>query len=204
MLIYDALQQLDYSKATRELVEFWLNLKRPDGQVCPRRSDFFSAQINGAIAETFMSEWDDEETLRIVQAGTILDRYIGFDLTGKNIFDVTAPELVDDERTYYKALRDQPCAGMITRSSVNYADVPFVYRTIQLPLLDPFGTVHYFVGTGVVLDEEDLEREFGRTCFRRTRLLERRFFDIGAGMPAPEKLGSLSQGGPLHSLKPLR
>lgn len=194
----DALHQLRHSKATQQLVQFWLNLPRPEGQVCPRRSDYSSAQINGSISETFLSEWDDDDCLRVVMAGTVLDRYIGIDMTGKNIFDMTPEELVDDERTYYQALRDQPCAGLITRSMINFADVPFVYRTIQLPLLDPFGEVRYFVGTGLVFEGDELEREFGQRNFRRTRLVERRFFDIGAGVPAPEKAGSLSQGGPLH------
>ncbi|WP_286828665.1 MULTISPECIES: PAS domain-containing protein [Kordiimonas] len=197
-----ALEQLQHSKATQQLIQFWLNLPRPEGSVCPRRSDFSSAQINGSISEVFLSEWEDAEILRVVQAGTVLDRHIGIDMTGKNIFDMTPEELVEDERAYYKALRDQPCAGMITRSMINFADVPFVYRTIQLPLLDPFGNVRHFVGTGVVLKEEDIEREFGRRCFRRTRLVERHFFDIGAGLPPPEKAGQLSQGGPLHSPEP--
>ncbi|MFC4347259.1 PAS domain-containing protein [Kordiimonas lipolytica] len=198
----DALEKLQHSKATQQLVQFWLNLPRPEGQVCPRRSDFSSAQINGSISEVFLSEWEDSEVLRVVQAGTVLDRHIGIDMTGTNIFDMTPEELVEDERTYYKALRDQPCAGMITRSMINFADVPFVYRTIQLPLLDPFGKVVYFVGTGVVIEGDDLVAQFGRRSFRRTRLVERHFFDIGAGTPPPEKAGQLSLGGPLHPPAP--
>lgn len=197
-----AIQHLRHSKATQQLVEFWRNLPCPEGKFCPRRSDFSSAQINGSISEVFLSEWEDEESLRVVQSGTVLDRYIGIDMTGKNIFDMTPEELVDDERTYYKALRDQPCAGMITRSMINFANEPFVYRTIQLPLLDPFGDVRYFVGTGFLLTEEVVEKTFGRRSFRRTRLVERKFFDIGAGLPAPEKAGQLSQGGPLHPPAP--
>lgn len=194
----DALHQLRHSQATQQLVRFWLDLPRAEGTVCPKRSDFSSAEINGSIAEVFLSEWESEDRLCVVQAGTVLDRHIGIDMTGKNIFDMTPPELVEDERRYYKALRDQPCAGLITRSMINFASKHFVYRTIQLPLLDPFGHVRYFVGTGIVFEGAALEREFGVREFNETRLVERRFFDIGAGVPPADKTGPTSDGGPLH------
>ncbi|MCJ9429722.1 PAS domain-containing protein [Kordiimonas marina] len=180
---------LRHSKATQDLVRFWLNLPRPEGQVCPKRSDFSSAQINGALPEVFLSEWYSEDVLAIVQAGTVLDRLLGLDITGHNIFDILPEELKEPERIYYRALRDQPCAGLITRSANNLRGKPFVYRTIQLPLLDPFGKVHYFVGTGAALEGKQLEQEFGQTNFKSIRLLERRFFDIGAGVPGDDKLG---------------
>ncbi len=195
----DALHQLRHSQATQQLVRFWLDLPRAEGKVCPKRSDFSSAEINGSIAEVFLSEWEAEDRLCVVQAGTVLDRHIGIDMTGKNIFDMTPPELVEDERRYYKALRDQPCAGLITRSMINFVNKHFVYRTIQLPLLDPFGHVRYFVGTGIVFEGAALEREFGVREFNETRLVERRFFDIGAGVPSADKTGPGSDGGPLHT-----
>lgn len=197
----DLLEHLKHSKATRDLVEFWLRLPRPEGKVCPRRTDLMSSQINGAISETFLSEWDDPDTLRIVQAGVVLDRLIGLDMTDKNIFDLTPAEMADDEKRYYTALRAQPCAGMITRSMINFADKPFVYRTIQLPLLDPYGDVKYFVGTGMVFEGDAIKAEFGRHNFRRARLVERHFFDIGAGIPDEDVVGQLSQGGALRPPK---
>lgn len=184
VLMKSVLETLHHSKATQELVRFWLNLPRPDGEVCPKRSDFSSARINGSLPEVFLSEWYGDDALVVVQSGTILDRLIGLDMTGKNIFDMTPPELVHDERRYYQALRDHPCAGLITRSMINFADKPFIYRTIQLPLLDPFHNVRYFVGTGFLIEGEAMEAEFGKADFKRAKLVERRFFDIGAGVPA--------------------
>lgn len=184
LLMKNVLETLHHSKATQELVRFWLNLPRPEGQVCPKRSDFSSARINGSLPEVFLSEWYGDDALVVVQSGTILDRLIGLDMTGKNIFDMTPPELVEDERRYYQALRDHPCAGLITRSMINFADKPFIYRTIQLPLLDPFHRVRYFVGTGFLIEGKQLEAEFGNVDFKRAKLVERRFFDIGAGIPA--------------------
>ncbi|NVJ97189.1 MAG: PAS domain-containing protein [Alphaproteobacteria bacterium] len=194
----ELLDKFRHSENTTHLVAFWQRLPRPEGELCPRRTDFMSSQINGAIAETFMSEWDGPDTLRVIQAGTVLDRLIGLDMTDKNIFELTPPELVDDEKRYYNALRTRPCAGMITRSMINFAGKPFVYRTIQLPLLDPYGNVKYFVGTGIVFEGKALEAEFSRRSFRRTRLVERHFFDIGAGVPSTDEVGPLGQGGPLH------
>ncbi|TNE60550.1 MAG: PAS domain-containing protein [Alphaproteobacteria bacterium] len=185
----DPLDMLRHSKATQDLVAFWRRLPRPEGQVCPKRSDFSSAQINGALPEVFVSEWYSDDVLAIVQAGTVLDRLLGVDITGQNIFDILPPELKEPERVYYRALRDQPCAGVLTRSANNLIGRPFVYRTIQLPLLDPFGKVRYFVGTGAAIEGKQLEQEFGQTNFKSIRLLERRFFDIGAGVPPLDKTG---------------
>lgn len=195
----ELLTTLKHSDATAELVDFWSSLPRSDGQVCPRRTDFMSSRISKAISETFLSEWEDADTLRIIQAGTVLDRLIGMDMTDQNIFEMTPPELLNDEKRYYTALRARPCAGMITRSMINFSGNPFVYRTFHLPLLDPFGEVKYFVGTGVVFEGAAILREFGRAHFRRTRIVERRFFDIGAGVPSEDMVGKLGQGGPLHA-----
>ncbi|TNE60551.1 MAG: PAS domain-containing protein [Alphaproteobacteria bacterium] len=191
------LTDLHHSKATEHLIRFWLNLPRAEGQVCPKRSDFSSAQINGALPEVFVSEWQERDALVIVQAGTILDRLIGMDMTGRNIFDITPRTLVEDEQRYYKALRDQPCAGMITRNMVDFLNHSFVYRTLQLPLLDPFGKVRYFVGTGYSLSPAQMQAEFGRTCFKDTSLVDRRFYDIGADVP-----GGTRSGEPAPPLSP--
>ncbi len=190
----NVLETLHHSKATQELIRFWLNLPRPAGSVCPKRSDFSSARINGSLPEVFLSEWYGDDALVVVQAGTILDRLIGLDMTGKNIFDMTPAELVHDERMYYKALREQPCAGLITRSMINFADKPFIYRTVQLPLIDPFHNVRYFVGTGFVIEGEQMEAEFGNIDFKKARLAERRFFDIGAGVPTEKATGAPDDG----------
>jgi len=179
----NTLQSLCYSKATKSLVKFWSGLPCPDGQVCPKRGDFSSALINGALPEVFLSEWEGNDELNIIQAGTVLDRMIGEDLTGRNIFEMTPEPLRAAEHRYYNALRDMPCAGMMTRSAPNRVGQHFFYRTLQLPLLDPFGDVHYFVGTGFVLDEAQLRSELGHGNFGDTELVERHFFDIGAGVP---------------------
>ena len=179
----NALDTLHHSRATQELTRFWLNLPRPAGLVCPKRADFSSARINGSLPEVFLSEWYTDDALVVVQAGTVLDRLLGLDMTGKNIFDVIPPEIKKDELAYYHTLRDQPCAGMITRSALNFAGQPILYRTIQLPLLDPFENVRYFVGTGFVVEGEAAAKEFGTAKFTSARLVERHFFDIGAGVP---------------------
>jgi hypothetical protein len=184
-----SLQDLRYSVATENLVRFWSGLPRSDGHVCPKRGDFSSALINSVLPEIFLSEWRTEYDLIVIQTGTVLDRHIGEDLTGKNIFEMTPGPLRASERSYYNNLRDFPCAGMMTRSAPNRLGQHFYYRTLQLPLLDPFGRVHYFVGTGVVLKESQLVRELklapGTSNFGNTELIERHYFDIGAGLPSP-------------------
>ncbi|MFC3051328.1 PAS domain-containing protein [Kordiimonas pumila] len=178
------LNDLKYSKATQELVACWQDLPRYDGLVCPKRSDFSSIRIGAFLAEVFISEWIGDENLSIIQAGTKLDRVLGKDITGQNIFDVLPLELLAEELKYYHTLRDTPCAGMITRSALNLKGKPVIYRTMQLPLADSHGNVRYFVGTGVALSENILQQEFNITSCDHVELLERLYFDIGAGVPA--------------------
>lgn len=178
------LRDLTYSKATEELIACWYDLPRADGAVCPKRSDFSSIRIGAFLAEVFISEWKGSDDLQIIQAGTKLDRLLGRDITGINVFDILPPELVEEEREYYRILKETPCAGMITRHAKNLKGKPFVYRTMQLPLLDPRGDVHYFVGTGVALSHDTQVKEFGVLNDENVELLERKFFDIGAGAPS--------------------
>ncbi|MCJ9429723.1 PAS domain-containing protein [Kordiimonas marina] len=180
--MYEELTALNHSKATEYLIQFWLKLPREAGRVCPKRADFSSAQINGALPEVFLSEWQDDK-LVVVQAGTVLDRLIGLDMTGRNIFDILPEPLRIPETLYYRQLRDQPCAGMISRSTIDFRERPFVYRTIQLPLMDPFGKVRYFVGTGYEVPRDELIAKLGAEAVDHTNLVEREFFDIGAGVP---------------------
>jgi len=179
----DDLQSLCYSLATEKLVKFWYDLPRAEGHVCPKRSDFSSALMNGTLPEVFLSEWSGDKDLIIVQSGTVLDRLIGEDLTGSNLFDMIPLPFRAAEHRYYEALRDTPCAGMLTRSAPNHQSKHTIYRTIQLPLLDPFGEVRYFVGTGAVLDEAQIIAEGGEIDVDEMQLVERHFFDIGAGLP---------------------
>jgi hypothetical protein len=178
-----ALKKLDYTNATARLIKFWEQLPRPKGQVCPKRSDFSTAQVNGTLPEIFVSEWVAPDELEIVQTGTVLDRLIGEDLTGAKIFEMTPAPLREAERAYYAALRDTPCAGMMTRSAPNRQGDHFYYRTLQLPLLGPYGEIRYFVGTGAVMNHDQLSLEIGNLRLGDLELVERHFFDIGAGLP---------------------
>lgn len=151
--------------------------------MCPRRGDFSSALMNGTLPEVFLSEWNGDKDLVIVQSGTVLDRLIGEDLTGSNLFDMIPAPFRAAEHRYYEALRNTPCAGMLTRSAPNHQNKHTIYRTIQLPLLDPFGDVCYFVGTGAVMDKAQIIAEGGEIDTNEMQLVERHFFDIGAGVP---------------------
>lgn len=179
----DVLTTPRFSQATNLLTEYWRSLPRHSDHLCPRKVDFSITGIVTIVAETFISEWLGPNELRILQAGTTLDRLLGKDLTKYNVFDVLPPELLADEREYYNNLRNLPCAGIITRQAKNLKGRPFVYRTVQLPLLDNNDEVRYFVGAGAVLSSDVIKDEFGQVGFDATKLLERQYLDIGAGLP---------------------
>jgi len=172
-----------FSTATNVLAEYWRSLPRGHKKQCPRRADFSITGIVQIVAETFLSEWSGPEELRIIQVGTKLDQLLGKDITQYNIFEILPPELLRQEKVYYQNLRTLPCAGVITRHAKNLKDRSFVYRTVQLPLLDDAGEVRYFIGTGSVLPDSQVEEEFGTLEYNDISLLDRRYLDIGAGRP---------------------
>lgn len=179
-------QAFHYSEATEALARYWHDLPRRKGEIVPHRSAFRLNAIAEHLEEVYMSKFNGAEELIILASGSHLVQILGADITGKNIFELVPEENYPHQVAYYKALKAQPCAGALTRWGASYKERPFVYRTMQLPLLGDNDEVAFFVGTGVIKTSHKLgdHLTIGETVYVEQH--EQVFVDIGAGLPNEE------------------
>ena len=129
------------------------------------------------LSELFIIEWHSIDEIIIKLSGTRLDRILGREVTGENIFNLLPAELCVEEKGYYQRLKDTGCAGMLTRAAQNLNNFPIVYRTVHLPLADNDGTLKYWIGTGSMLSEEQVRHEYAGVNFNTVLDLGREFYN---------------------------
>lgn len=176
-------QALRYSEATEALARYWHDIDRRDGYFCPHRSDFQLTDIAPHLDEIYMSKWLRPGELIVLASGSKLVDMLGEDITGKNIFELTHLREVPDQQIYYNKLRSQPCAGVLTRWGANMSERPFVYRTVQLPLIGDSGEVEFFIGTGVIRSAKKVSDRLSEDTKVNVQHHEYLLLDIGAGLP---------------------
>ncbi len=176
-------QALQYSEPTEALARYWHDLPRRGENIVPHRSDFKLHEIAGHLDETYMSKFCGPEELIILASGSVLVRLLGADITGKNIFKLVPQENYQQQVDYYQKLKAQPCAGALTRWGASLKGRPFVYRTMQLPLLGDTNEVEFFVGTGVIRTSHQLGDQLSVDEKVHVEQHEQVFINIGAGVP---------------------
>lgn len=177
-------QALSYSEATETLARYWHDLPRRENCIAPHRSDFKLTEIGAYLEEVFISKFNGPEELIILVSGSKLLKILGDDITGKNIFKLVPKENYQQQIDYYRQLREQPCAGALTRWGASLKERPFVYRTMQLPLLGDTDEVEFFVGTGVIKTTHTTGDQLAIDHRVYVEQHAQIFVDIGAGVPA--------------------
>ncbi len=176
-------QALRYSEASESVARYWHELPRRNSKIVPYRSDFRLHEIAPYLDETFMSKFSKPDELIILASGSKLVKILGADITGQNIFDLVPAENHAQQIEYYRLLKALPCAGALTRWGASLKERPFVYRTMQLPLLGDSGEVEFFVGTGVIKTSHKLGDQLTINDRVYVEQHEQVFIDIGAGIP---------------------
>ncbi len=167
------------TEATQKLVAYWQTLPKAGGTNCPERRVFQSGPVVAPyLSELFIIEWHSIDQITIRLSGTKLDRILGREVTGENLFDLLPAELLEEEMIYYSHLRDTACAGMLTRAAKNLKNMPIVYRTIHLPLVNRHGELKYWIGSGSVLSETQVEREYAGVNLGAALDLGRDFYEV--------------------------
>lgn len=166
-----------------EFSAYWRNMPREGGHLLPSRKSIKPTEIKSILPHVFMSEIVGHMDVRVRLTGTFLDMISANSLTGMNYLDV-CPE---SERPMYwqltKMITGHPCAHWMIR------DVTFVdgkgFRLTQLtyPLRNRRGESNVTFGImGTSRNVEvDGRKEVG---FIRSTIIESRFVDVGAGLPA--------------------
>ncbi len=176
-------QVFSYSEASKNLAHYWHGLPRREGHLIPHRSDFRLHEIAAFLDETYMSKFVGPKELVILASGSRLVKILGADITGRNIFEMVPAGNHQAQIDYYHALRDQPCAGALTRWGASLKERPFVYRTSQLPLLGDDGTVEFFVGSGAIRTSQNVGDQLSVDEVVHVDQHAQVYVDIGAGIP---------------------
>lgn len=176
-------QALSYSDATLALAQYWHDLPRENGSFCPPRGKFLLTEIAPYLDEVYLSNWREPGQLIVMACGSKLVETLGEDITGKDIFTLSHLEHRHEQVSYYQHLRSTPCAGVLNRWGANMSERPFVYRTIQLPILGNNGDVNYFIGTGVIKAAKKVSDRLSQDKNVLVEHHEHLFLDIGAGVP---------------------
>ncbi|MCK0068057.1 PAS domain-containing protein [Kordiimonas laminariae] len=176
-MLLDQMPMAGLSEATRKLVTYWQSLPQTGEFRVPERRVFQSGPVVAPyLSELFIIEWKSVDEIFIRLSGTKLDRILGREVTGENLFDLLPPELCEEEKSYYQHMKDSGCAGMLTRAAQNLNNFPIVYRTVHLPLADKEGNLKYWIGTGSMLSEEQVRSEYAGIDFTTVFELGREFF----------------------------
>lgn len=173
----------DYSGATIALINYWVEQYIELGGRIPERSEFSLKTIAPNLDQIFLSEWHSYERMEILASGSTLVSALGVDLTGKNIFEYVPAGNKKKQQDYYVKLQGQPCAGLLVRWGANMKGRPFIYRTIQLPLMDKKGTARFFIGTGLMQAVDSLNYGTQTSNIVNIDRQEHVFLDVGSGVP---------------------
>jgi len=182
------LEKITHNAATKRLLEYWQELPRAEGHICPTRDNFRMMDISEFAAQVFLLQRLTSDNICMVQSGVSVNNILGADLTGHNLLELLPQPQFLLERTYFQALHKNPCAGSVTLLSPRDAGKSYIYRSIHLPLLGTDGAISFWVGTSAILEgkgacEELTKSDQSRRKVGNLHLLEREFFDIGAGIP---------------------
>ncbi|MCJ9429721.1 PAS domain-containing protein [Kordiimonas marina] len=177
-----SIDDLCFDDAATTMYDYWLSLPRPEGQVCPKRSDFDFDQVKEIDGSIYLSEWVSEDVLAVARCGDDINKFIGADLTGINMLQISIGETQERETAYYHLLRQTPCAGVLCRGSVDIKGQRARYFVLHLPLLDYANRPHYLIGVGRVFDF-DGPGSYAANRINDAVVLERKLVDIGAGLP---------------------
>jgi len=179
------MQLLDDIK-TRECRAFALAWQDWRGaELVPRRAQVQIDQIKKLLPMLVVLEIVSPELAWFRLAGTAITEVMGADLTGKNYFDMVAPETRDlgVARTCQAAA--QPCGSHFIHPIVHQSGRTVPTEVLSLPVLpnDPAAPPQFFT---ISVQLEDSRLEGSASEQNQFPVIEGyQFVDIGAGVPDP-------------------
>jgi hypothetical protein len=170
--------------AGQALWRYWQGLPRHD--LVPSRNDFDPRAIARILPLVSITERLGPGQWRIRLVGTGIVQRAGVELTGMNFLDLIDPALREVEDQRLNLMLNHPCGSSALRGGLRASGLVVRDRTLALPMRDHDGNARLLVSISEDVDAAKLPLESRLTTFR---ILERRYIDIGAGVPGmPEEL----------------
>ncbi|MCV6602359.1 MAG: PAS domain-containing protein [Cohaesibacter sp.] len=119
-------------QVTRELYTYWDGLR--GGRTAPERSDIDPAEIHAILGDTFILEYNDEESQTFRLAGTRLCGSFCRELKGRNFLDLWKKEDLASIKILLTAVADDEAAAVIGFEGTTERGQSLQFETILLPL----------------------------------------------------------------------
>lgn len=170
----------DATALSRAFAAHWLSLDAVD--LIPHRSQFLPERIPGLLANLVIHELVAPDLIRLRLVGTaVVDDY-GQEITGRNYLDFVEEERRSKASRAIHLVCEQPCGMLVNLRSHAASGATLTRESIAFPMRDEDGIARlvYFCSNPA---------EERRTFFDKPdalevmKVLDRRFIDIGAGLP---------------------
>ncbi|HAT87537.1 MAG TPA: hypothetical protein DCS30_17280, partial [Rhizobiales bacterium] len=119
-------------QVTRELYTYWDGLR--GGRTAPERSDIDPAEIHAILGDTFILEYNDEDSQTFRLAGTRLCGSFCRELKGRNFLGLWKKEDLASIKILLTAVADDEAAAVIGFEGKTERDQTLEFETILLPL----------------------------------------------------------------------
>lgn len=159
---------------------YWLLLDAVD--LIPNRAHFIPESIPGLLAHLGIHELISPEFIRLRLVGTaVVDDY-GQEITGRNYLDFVDQERRSKASRALHLVCEQPCAMFAHLRSTTVSGGSLTRESIAFPMRNEAGIANlvYFCSTPAQERETYFDE---RDELKVANVLDRRFIDIGAGIP---------------------
>jgi hypothetical protein len=170
----------ELSPQGNEFLDYWLSLRA--GRLLPDRAEFDPVQVKHLLPFIVIHELIDPEIIRLRLVGTGVVSQYGQESTGRNYLDFVEPERRAKASEAIFLVREHPAGMSVTLQSSTHGGGNMLRRTIALPVGDAKEDRKfvYFCSTRHEASERPLT-EPAKLAVQS--VANRRYFDIGAGIP---------------------
>ncbi|MCR9268340.1 MAG: PAS domain-containing protein [Alphaproteobacteria bacterium] len=170
----------DATELSVAFARYWLSL--PARELIPSRADFDPGRIRGLLANLVIHELISPEHLKLRLVGTaVVDDY-GQEITGRNYLDFVEEGRRPKASRAIFLICEQPAGMLVKLRSTAASGKVLTRESIAFPMRDDDGRARlvYFCSNPAVERETFFD---DRDALKVMKVLDRRFIDIGAGVP---------------------
>ena len=174
--------EIIFSDSFKEVFQFWKNLDRVEGSILPAKSSIHPKNLVGKLERVAIFEYFGPTKAMVRISGTALDKFLGRNVTGENMFDYFDEGNI---KRYQKVNEEliHGSNGVISLRKINSpkAKSEMTLRSIGLPLNDKDG-ISRFIFAFYEFDKvigKNLLTEF--PAFEKFETFDYRIFDLNTG-----------------------
>lgn len=162
------------------LWQHWNEVRSHD--TVPQHSAIRPEVVFAILPSIFVLELKAHSDLTFRLLGTELVNLTKSDLTGKSVLDQVHHSRTEEAKIYFHALLTRPCGGFLNYSVHLGNGETRSRRLMHLPMQDSDGVVNRLIGVVDQVGPNGFEHDGVPLTYGKDQY-ERRYFDIGAGIP---------------------